>query len=67
MDKHTSDTLVRRPIVERRVGLSRATIYAKMAAGTFPRPVRIGARAVAWRERDLIEWAESLPVTGAGQ
>lgn len=29
--------------------LSRATIYSYMAEGRFPRPVRIGKRAVAWR------------------
>lgn len=33
--------------------LSRATIFALVKAGTFPKPVRIGARAVAWRLSDI--------------
>ena len=35
---------------------SRTRIYADMAEGRFPRPIRIGVRAVAWRERDLEAW-----------
>ena len=31
---------------EGEAGLSRSAIYALMTAGTFPRPLRIGARAV---------------------
>lgn len=29
-------------------GKSRSTVYADVARGTFPRPVRIGVRAVGW-------------------
>ena len=43
-----SDSLLRRPAVEARVGLSRAWIYSAMEKGEFPRPVKIGRRAVAW-------------------
>lgn len=53
------DTLLRRPEVEARTGLARSTIYAAMSAGTFPRPVKIGARAVAWRSADIAQWLES--------
>ena len=38
---------LRRADVEELIGLSRSTIYAAMEAGEFPRPVRIGRRAVA--------------------
>lgn len=54
-----SDILLRRPEVEARTGLSRSTIYDWMKRGTFPRPVKLGARVVAWRERDLNEWMSS--------
>ncbi len=47
---------LRRPEVESRTGLSRSTIYAAMGQGTFPRPRRIGKRAVAWREDDVEHW-----------
>ncbi|WP_255475096.1 AlpA family transcriptional regulator [Pusillimonas sp. ANT_WB101] len=43
-------------------GISRAEIYRKIAAGSFPRPVSLGTRAVAWRIADLQAWANSLQV-----
>lgn len=57
--------LLRRPKVEALTGLSRTTIYTMMDLGTFPRPVRIGKRAVAWREVDLDDWLDSRPNTAA--
>ena len=45
--------LLRRPEVQSRTGLSRSSIYSKMDAGEFPRPRRIGKRAVAWLEADI--------------
>ena len=54
-----SDKLHRRPAVEEITGLSRSTIYALMDDGEFPRPVRIGRRAVAWRDSDLSTWLAS--------
>lgn len=50
---------LRRPEVEARVGLSRSSIYAFMATGHFPKPIRIGARAVAWRLSDIEDWISS--------
>jgi prophage regulatory protein len=57
-------SLLRRSGVEILTGLSRSSIYAKMADGTFPRPVQIGTRSVAWRSSDIDDWMESLPETG---
>ena len=48
--------LLRRPEVENRTGLSRARIYEKMDEGDFPRPVKIGVRAVAWVESEIVDW-----------
>ena len=48
--------LLRRPEVETRTGLSRSSIYAMMERGAFPRPRRIGQRAVAWDEAVIEEW-----------
>jgi prophage regulatory protein len=53
------DTLMRRPDVERVIGLSRSTIYVAMDRGEFPRPIKIGKRAVAWRESDIKAWLAS--------
>lgn len=39
--------------------LSRATIYRKMARGTFPACVSISEGRVAWDARDVETWCES--------
>ncbi len=52
----------RRTEVEELTGLSRSTIYAMIADGTFPRPVRMTAKAVAWPESSIAEWLENRPV-----
>ena len=54
--------LIRRRQVEQLVQLSRSTIYAAVKAGTFPPPVRIGARAVAWRLSCVESWLEARPL-----
>lgn len=43
--------------VQSRYGISRSTIYEEMAAGRFPKPVKIGPRAVAWVDAELEDWA----------
>ena len=54
-----TERILRRPEVEARTGLSRSTLYAQMAEGTFPKPVLLGKRAVGWPERTIAEWLES--------
>ena len=54
-----ADKLNRRPDVETRTGLSRSTIYAWMKDGRFPKPVKLGARIVAWRESDITDWLKA--------
>ncbi|MBS0289803.1 MAG: AlpA family transcriptional regulator [Proteobacteria bacterium] len=44
--------------VKNLTGLSRSTIYMKIAEKTFPRPIKLGERAVAWIERDIDAWME---------
>ena len=39
-----------------RTGLSRATLYRKVAAGTFPRNIAISTRCTGWREAAVNEW-----------
>lgn len=49
-------TILRLSAVKARTGLSRSTIYLRMAAGEFPRAVSLGARAVGWVEADIDAW-----------
>ena len=51
--------ILRRPEVEACIGLSRSTLYAMMADGEFPRPLRLGKRAVGWSDAAISEWLES--------
>jgi prophage regulatory protein len=48
--------ILRRSDVESATGLPRSTIYERMAAGTFPKPVPLGVRAVGWLEEEIINW-----------
>ncbi len=45
--------------VERTTGYRRSSIYAKIAAGEFPKPIPLGARAVGWLETEIAEWQRS--------
>ena len=47
---------LRRPEVTARTGLSRSTIYRRLAGGSFPKPLSLGARAVGWIEAEVDEW-----------
>lgn len=52
--------ILRRKQVEARTGLSRSTIYARIAEGSFPSPINLGdGRAVGWLESEINEWVQS--------
>ncbi|AGF77239.1 putative transcriptional regulator [Desulfocapsa sulfexigens DSM 10523] len=53
--------LLRRPEVEAVTGLKRSTIYARIKMGTFPAPVQLGPKSVAWKSSDIQSWIEGLP------
>ncbi|MDM0007875.1 AlpA family phage regulatory protein [Variovorax sp. J22G73] len=52
--------LLRCSYVTALTGLSRSTLYAKIAVGTFPEPVRLGPRCSRWRVRDVAAWLDAL-------
>ncbi len=60
------NTLLRRQQVIDRVGLSRSTLYSYMSKNLFPRPIRIGMRAVAWSETAINEWIANRPMSAGG-
>ena len=41
-------------------GLSRSTISRYCKAGKMPRPIEFGSRVPLWREKQLIDWLNSL-------
>jgi prophage regulatory protein len=50
------DRIVRLQTVLDRTGLSRSTIYRKIAEGTFPSQIRISIKGAGWRESDIDHW-----------
>jgi prophage regulatory protein len=50
------NTVLRLPEVKRRTGLSRSSIYNRIAQGTFPRGFSLGGRARGWLEAEVEQW-----------
>lgn len=50
--------ILRRRVVQDRTGLSRSTIYLRMAQGSFPKSVPLGVRAVGWLEDEIEAWLQ---------
>lgn len=57
--------ILRRKQVEAKTGLSRTTIYCKLRPNpkrpgdydpTFPKPIRLGEKAVGWVESEIDAW-----------
>ena len=55
------DHLLRLSEVRTRTALARTTIYRKMREGSFPEPLKVGVRAVRWRESEIEDWLASRP------
>lgn len=58
--------LWRLPTVQAKTGLSKSEIYRRIKAGVFPKPLKLGARAVAWHSNQIDSWVMSL-VEGANK
>jgi prophage regulatory protein len=50
---------MRLPAVKAATGECRSTIYQKVKAGTFPKPVKLGAKAVGWVEDEIAAYNEA--------
>ena len=50
------DRIVRLKTILYRTGLSRSTIYRKIAEGTFPAQIRISTNGAGWKESDIDRW-----------
>lgn len=50
------DRIIRLKTVLTRTGLSRSTLYRKIAEGTFPRQVRISVHGAGWHESAINRW-----------
>ena len=50
------DRIIRLKTVLSRTGLSRSTIYRKIAEGTFPAQLKISTNGTGWHESDINRW-----------
>ena len=52
--------MYRLPEVITITGLSRSSIYLRMSTNEFPKPIKIGRRAVGWTEDSIITWQSTI-------
>ena len=48
------------PEVMDMTGLSRSSIYIRVSTDEFPKPVKIGRRAIGWPEESIIAWQAKM-------
>ena len=60
-DRVSAPMFLRIRVVMRLTGLSRSTIYRMMAQHSFPQPVRLSRRLIAWRGSEMDQWSEGRP------
>lgn len=53
------DRFLRRPEVEQAIGMTKSMLYKMMAAGQFPKPIKIG-RGSVWSSVEVAEWQKRL-------
>jgi prophage regulatory protein len=53
------DRIIRSRTVLARTGLSRSTMYRKIAEGTFPAQLKISVNGAGWRESEINRWVEN--------
>lgn len=49
----------------RRAGISKTTIWRKLKAGAFPRPVYLSEQCRRWKAHELDAWIASLPISSS--
>jgi len=54
------EQLLRKPEVQKiAANMSNSTLYYLMNNGDFPKPVKLGARSVAWKRSEIESWIQS--------
>ena len=57
---------MRLPQVKASTGLSKSSIYARIAEGTFPKQIPLGPRLVVWVEADIQNWINAQVLAARG-
>lgn len=64
--KTTSYELLKLPAVMAKTTFSEPSIYRLMREGKFPKPLKLGERAVAWRSDEIEAFINGLPRSTVG-
>lgn len=51
-----TNKILKLPDVMRATALSRSSIYAFISKGAFPKPIKLGEKAVGWIEGEVSAW-----------
>lgn len=62
-----SHSLIRMTETMRRTGYGKAWIYRLISQGRFPKPVKIGCRAIAFIESEIDEWINQRIAESRGE
>lgn len=62
MNSDRPDKILRAKAVQERIGCCNTKFYDLLNSGEFPPGLRIGARAVGWRESQVEGWIASRPI-----
>ena len=60
MNLEPETEVIRRDEVLKLVPISVSGLYQKISDGEFPRPVKLGLRAVGWKKTEVLQYLESL-------
>lgn len=52
-------TIIRLPEALARTGISRSSVYTFIKAGSFPKPVSLGVRAIGFLSADIDAWIDA--------
>ena len=63
MTQPETGQLLRLQAVISLIGMKRSWILQKVKDGKFPKPLRLGPRAVAWRHSEVMEWIDDRELT----
>ena len=55
----TDKKFIKLPTVMDLTGYRRTSIFDKVAEGSFPAPVKLGPRAVAWVSEEIKDWMDA--------
>lgn len=59
--------ILRAAEVAKILGCSRATIYVRVRAGAFPKPLHLGKRQSGWTNEEVQEWIDDKVVASRGE